>query len=269
MKDDMTKKLAILRIVGQDRNEVEDVVVNEHSATIMINDEEVVTLLCSPTKLECLAAGFLLSEGLIKSREEIITTEVSGDKQRSTVRVEVKGPAEIGKYASSGRLIASSGARGSSSGIDADPASQIKIESPVKISSREIIALVEKFHQCSPVFTETGGVHSAALCSTEDVLIFSDDIGRHNAIDKVFGECLLNDTPADERLIVTSGRVSSEILLKVARRNIPIIISVSAPTDVAVALADSLGITLVGFVRGNRMNVYTHSWRVTAGGRQQ
>lgn len=267
MKDDMTKKLAILRIVGQDRNEVEDVVVSEHSATIMLNDEEVVTLLCSPNKLECLAAGFLLSEGLIKSREDIITTGVSGNKQRSTVRVEVKGRGDVARFASSGRLIASSGGRGSSSGIDADPASQIKIESQVKISSREIMRLVEKFHQCSPIFTETGGVHSAALCSTADVVIFSDDIGRHNAIDRIFGECLLNDIPTDERVIVTSGRVSSEILLKVARRNIPIIISVSAPTDVAVGLADSMGISLVGFVRGNRMNIYTHSWRVTTGGR--
>jgi len=266
--EEVTKKVPILRVVGRDVNAVEDVVVREHTATIMLNGREVVTLLCSPAKLEYLAAGFLLSEGLVRSRDDIIATKVTGNKQRSTVRVEVKGSGEIVKYVSSGRLIASSGGRGISSGAGAEPEDQAKIESQVKISVGEIIALVEKFHQCSPVFTATGGVHSTALCNTEDIIIFSDDIGRHNAVDRVFGECLLKGIATSDRLVVTSGRVSSEILLKVAKRGVPIIISVAAPTDVAVGLADSLGMTLVGFVRGNRMNMYTHEWRITTERRQ-
>ena len=261
------KKLPILRVVGQDTNEIEDVVVREHSAAIVLNNREVVTLLCSPTKLEYLAAGFLLSEGLLTRRDDISTMKITGDGQRSMVRVETKEPGEVAKYVSSARLIASSGGRGVSSDSKAEPKNQIKVESHVKISPDQVLALVEEFHQRSLVFAATGGVHSAALCTTEGVLVFSDDIGRHNAIDRVFGECLLKDIATDERLIVTSGRVSSEILLKVARRNVPIIISVSAPTDVAVQLADSSGVTLVGFVRGSRMNVYAHDWRVKADGR--
>jgi len=116
----------------------------------------------------------------------------------------------------------------------------------------------------SRVFKATGGVHSAALCDTQNILVFSEDIGRHNAIDKIFGECILEDIPTDEHLIITSGRVSSEILLKVAKRSIPILISKSAPTNLGVRLADDLGITLIGFVRGERMNVYTNKWRVAA-----
>ena len=110
-------------------------------------------------------------------------------------------------------------------------------------------------------------MHSAALCDTTNIIVFSEDIGRHNAIDKIFGECLLNDITTDDHIIITSGRISSEILLKVAKRNVPLIVSKSAPTDLGVRLADELGVTLVGFVRGKRMNVYTHAGRITANGK--
>ena len=90
-----------------------------------------------------------------------------------------------------------------------------------------------------------------------------EDIGRHNAIDKIFGECMMEDIPTEDRIVVTSGRVSSEILLKVSRRNIPIIISKSAPTNLGVRLANEMGITLLGFARGKRVNAYTNDWRIT------
>ncbi|MFC1952414.1 formate dehydrogenase accessory sulfurtransferase FdhD [Chloroflexota bacterium] len=96
------------------------------------------------------------------------------------------------------------------------------------------------------------------------ILVFSEDIGRHNAIDKIFGECILRDIPTNDHMIVTSGRISSEIVLKVAKSNIPILISKSAPTSLGVRLADELGITLIGFVRGRRMNIYANRWRVVA-----
>ena len=96
--------------------------------------------------------------------------------------------------------------------------------------------------------------------------MFSEDIGRHNAIDKVFGECILKELPTDDHIVVTSGRVSSEIIYKVVKRNIPILISKSAPTNRGVELATDLGITLVGFVREGRMNLYTHARRVVSDG---
>jgi len=113
----------------------------------------------------------------------------------------------------------------------------------------------------------THGVHSAALCDRKSILIFSEDIGRHNAIDKIFGKCLLENIPTDNRAVITSGRITSEILHKVARRGIPIIISISAPTNLGVRIADSLGITLLGFVRGKRINAYTNDWRIVSDGK--
>ncbi len=130
------------------------------------------------------------------------------------------------------------------------------------MSTRNIFTLVSDFQHRSQVYRATGGVHSAALCDTKSILVFSEDIGRHNAIDKIFGECILKDIPTGGRIIITSGRISSEILLKVAKRNIPIIISKSAPTDLGVKLANDLGVTLLGFVRGKRINAYTNNWRI-------
>jgi FdhD protein len=143
----------------------------------------------------------------------------------------------------------------------------VKVESKVEIPTLQVIALVKEFQHRSQIYRTTGGVHSAALCDTSDIIVFSEDIGRHNALDKIFGECILNDIATDDRIIITSGRISSEIVLKVAKRNIPIILSKSAPTNLGVRLADDLGVTLVGFIRGRRMNVYTHAERIATDGK--
>jgi len=106
-------------------------------------------------------------------------------------------------------------------------------------------------------------VNSAALGDRKSILVFDEDIGRHDAIDKIFGKCLLENITTDDRIIITSGRISSEILHKVAKRGIPIIVSISAPTNLGVEIADKLGITLIASVRGKKMNVYTNDWRVS------
>jgi FdhD protein len=160
------------------------------------------------------------------------------------------------------RFITSGCGRGASFYSAAD-IQQAKVESEVTISSAEIFSLVKEFQHRSPAFRATGGVHSTALCDVKSILLFSEDIGRHNAVDKIFGRCILQGIPTDNHIIVTSGRISSEILFKVARRNIPVLVSISAPTNLGVKLASDLGITLVGFVRGEKMNAYASSWRIT------
>lgn len=258
----MIERFPILRITEQGRSQGEDIITKEFPLTIILNNQELVTLLCLPTDLKYLAIGFLSSEGLLKSKDEI--KKIIVDKQRGVVRVETEADEGLASELLFKRLITSGCGRGASFYSAADVKEQAKVESQIRISAPEVFALVNEFQHRSQVYRATGGVHSAALCDTKDILLFSEDIGRHNAIDKIFGECILRDIPTDERIIITSGRISSEILLKIAKRNIPILISKSAPTNLGVGLAADLGVTLIGFVRGKRMNVYTDGWRVVA-----
>ncbi|TET25579.1 MAG: formate dehydrogenase accessory sulfurtransferase FdhD [Dehalococcoidia bacterium] len=261
---DEIERLPLLRLTAESRSSIKDIVVREFPLTVILNNQEVVTLLCSPANLEYLALGFLFSEGLLKNKEEI--KKIIVDDKRGVVRVETRESRELAQDVLFKRLITSGCGRGASFYNAADAAGQ-KVESKLQISAGAIFALVSDFQHRSQVYKTTGGVHSAALCDREKILVFSEDIGRHNAIDKIFGECLLQDIATKNRIIITSGRISSEILLKVAKRNIPLLISKSAPTNLGVKLASELGVTLVGFARGRRMNVYTHDRRVVTGGK--
>jgi len=263
--DNETEKISILKLSEKGSSSIEDVVAKEFPLTIILNNQELVTLLCSPTNLRYLAVGFLFSEGLLKSKDEI--KKIIVDDRRGVVRVETEGDEELASAALFKRFITSGCGRGASFYSAADAQGRVKVESRVEISTLEVLALVNEFQHRSQIYQATGGVHSAALCDIRDILVFSEDIGRHNAIDKIFGECILNDIATDDHIIITSGRISSEILLKVAKRNVPIIVSKSAPTNLGVRLAEDLGVTLIGFVRGKRMNVYSHDWRIATDGK--
>ena len=254
------EKLTVLRLAGENKSSTQDVVARESPLTIILNNQELVTLLCSPADLEYLAIGFLASEGLVESKDEI--KKIVVDDQRGVVRVKTKEDNQFADELVFKRFITSGCGRGAAFSSAADAQGQQKVESKIGISALQTLALVKEFQHRSRIYRATGGVHSAAMCDTKSILVFKEDIGRHNAIDKIFGECLSKAIPTDNRIIITSGRISSEILLKVARRQIPVIISKSAPTDLGVRLATDLGITLIGFVRGKRMNVYANEWRI-------
>ena len=258
------ERFPILRFTREGRSSIEDEVARELPVTIILNNQELVTMLCSPKNLDYLAVGFLSSEGFLKSKDEI--KKIVVDDERGVVRLETVENKEFAQDVLFKRIISSGCGRGASFYSTADAASQ-KIESRMEISTDEVFALANEFQHGSQLYLATHGVHSAALCDRKSILIFSEDIGRHNAIDKIFGKCLLENIPTDNRAVITSGRITSEILHKVARRGIPIIISISAPTNLGVRIADSLGITLLGFVRGKRINAYTNDWRIVSNGK--
>jgi len=260
---DETETVGIRRVTEEGASDVEDVVVREFPLTIVLNDQELVTLLCTPSNLRHLAVGFLSSEGFFETRDQVKSVTIH--QGTGVVRVEAEGSEELAKEALFSRLITSGCGRGASFYSATDVTGQ-KVASRMQVSVRDILALARQFQHRSVTYRATGGVHAAALCAADGILVFAEDIGRHNAMDKVFGECLLTDIPTEDRIAFTSGRISSEILLKVARRSIPVLASKSAPTSMGVKLANDLGITLVGFVRGKRANVYANGWRVTAGG---
>jgi len=258
------EKFPIWRVTREGKRHTDDLVTRELPLTIILNNRELVSLLCSPTEQKYLAVGFLSSEGIVKDKDDI--NSITVDNQRGVVRVEVKEDKKSANELISKHFITSGCGRGTSFYNVVNVQGQTKVESQTVMSALEILSLVKEFQQYSQIYRATGGVHSAALCNTKRILAFTEDIGRHNAIDKIFGRCLLEGMPTEDHIIITSGRITSEILLKVFRRNIPIIVSKSAPTDMGIRLASDLGITLVGFVRGKRMNVYTNDWRIVSDG---
>lgn len=260
MKEE-AERFPILRFTKEGKSNTEVAIAKEFLFTIFLNDQELATLLCSPGNLQYLTVGFLASEGLLKSKDEI--KKIAVDDWLGTAHIEIEGDNKADDSFFTKRLI-TSGCGGAATFYSLADATTPKVESAMKISPYEVFALVSEFQHSSQLYLATHGVHSAALADRKEILIFSEDIGRHNAVDKIFGKCLLEDIPTNDRILISSGRISSEILHKVAKRGIPIIVSISVPTSLGLKTADKLGITLIGSVRGKKMNVYTNNWRVRA-----
>lgn len=257
---DLLEKVTIVQITDDKIVEQEDVVVKETPLTIFVNEEELVTLLCLPQFQQNLAVGFLFSEGILSSKAEI--ESLIFNENKGVIWIKLNKPIAIDDNFRKGRTVTTGCARGLTFHQVFEKWNGDFVSSKLTIEHQIVIAVVSDLKQRSLLFQQTGGTHSALLYKDNTFLLEREDIGRHNAIDKIIGECVMKDIPGDDKILMTSGRVSSEILLKVARRQIPILISRGAPTSAALKLADEIGITLIGFARGKRMNIYTNSWRI-------
>lgn len=263
------KTFKIIRIKNNNQEFVEDFVTEEISLIIAIKNKELSTLLCSPDNINDLVAGYLYTSGIIEKIEDIKQINLDKDKWIAHLNLEnndiIKD--EIFKKirpvgCGGGNLLYNESAH----------LLNKKITSDTKIKKITIISLMKEFQTCSQTFLKTGGVHSAAMVEEERITVFREDIGRHNAIDKVIGNTIINNTKVspiesgqsgfNNKIILTSGRISSEILLKIQKCGIPVIITRSAPTDKAIQICREKNITLVGFVRGNRMNIYSGEQRI-------
>ena len=253
------ENLKILKIKGNGFEQIEDFLVEEVPLTIVANDNELVTLLCSPMDIEDLVTGFLFTSGLITKKDDLKRIKI--DKKRWTVYVEhIEDVLMKGRTFK--RVYTSGCGKGTLFYNAFDLIKREKNTSDLKISKNFIFTLMKDFQNNSHLFKKTGGVHSAALADKKKMLAFKDDIGRHNAIDKVIGFCLNKDILLKDKILLTSGRISSEVLFKAQKVGFPIIISRSAPTNQAVKLAQEMKITLIGFVRGHSMNIYSEPERV-------
>lgn len=252
---DTTKIYDILKVKDTEVNHVEDLIILEYPFTIFIDDEEIITLLCTPKSLKELALGFLFSESFIESLDVVKRVQIDEDKGRAYVDLKVRKI--FNEKLQGKRTITSGCGKGTTFYNVIDSFKSKKIKDGISIDKNKIIELVREFNQKSELFLATGGVHSCALCSMNDILYFEEDIGRHNALDKILGKALLDNLDLSDKMVVTSGRISSEMLIKVAKRGIPAIISRSAPTSLAIDMARELNIVLIGFVRGQKMNIYS------------
>jgi len=247
------KKVKILRIKEDSAEELDDFVAIEKRVRISVNGRHLLSLYCSPFMVREFVTGVIYNEGLISGGwcADRISIEY-GDEINADV------PAD-GTVVEGEKTITS----GCAGGISfARPLPQEKLSDDTVFNIAHIKDLYREFQKKSEGYKSTGGVHSAALADDRHMLVFTEDIGRHNAVDKVIGYALLENIPLQGKIMLASGRLSSEIVTKCARCGIPVVVSRAAPTSLAVEIADAAGITLVGFVRGERMNIYTGRQRI-------
>ena len=251
------KKTNIIRINNDLQENISDLIIEEIPLDIFVNYEFYVALMCTPVEVKELATGFLFSEGVISSFKSIKSIEEK-DENRVCIILEH----ELIVDNDSVRALTSGCGKGSVH-IKSLEESRIKV---IKISSefhiKDVLKLMKDFNSKSELFKQTGGVHSCCICSSHKILLFSEDIGRHNALDKVVGKALISNLDLKDKLILTTGRVSSDIVVKVAKAGIQIIVSHSAPTTLAVNIAKAANITIIGFARGGRMNIYSGEHRM-------
>lgn len=248
-------------IIDKEERKTADVPVSrEIPLTIEVNDKELATLLCSPEHIENLVAGFLYTSGIIRNLPQV--KSITFDEERWKANVTIAGDAAIDDMVFK-RIYTSGCGKGVIFHNPLDLINRVKIISDFKVESRVIREFMKIFQKQSLEHQLTHGIHSAALASREEILIYRDDIGRHNAIDKVVGVALSKNIGFADKLLLTSGRISSEILSKALRCRMPVIAAIGAPTDQAVKLARQVGLTIVGLVRGPKMIVFSGEERIS------
>jgi FdhD protein len=247
----MYRKLPCIKVDGNSHRKELHEVVEEVPVALFVNGRHAMTAMMSPVQLEDFVTGYLFTEQIIKNVDEIESIKI--EKNRISVITKnlfkVLGP----------KKTILSGCGGSVSYIDAEKLPRIKsdfIISTEKISESIRDALSSELHHT------TGGIHVVALLDTEKIISVSEDIGRHNAIDRVIGYGLRNRIDFSRTFIVSSGRISSEMVRKCLIANIPMIISRSATTTLSVEIAEKTGLSIVGFVRAGKMNIYSQPQRI-------
>lgn len=246
-----------------DAREIEDEVAGEYPLTLLVNGREMATLVCTPTHMEEMALGFLTAEGVLRrgeplrrfflDREEGVV-EVEAPEREGALEQEMFGKRYVGSCCGKSRT-------GFYMANDARTAR--RVEADLSLPAEACFGLMDALQDGSSLFGRTGGVHNAGLATADGLEVVRTDIGRHNTLDKLYGHALREDVDLTEKVVVFSGRISSEILLKISKMGCPVLLSKCAPTALALEMAEELGVTAVGFLKPERMTVYTHPGRIT------
>jgi FdhD protein len=251
-----------VRFVGDAQEQVDAGVVGEIRLSIFVEDRELVTLMCSPWQLQALVVGFLYLEGLIEHPDEIELLRVCLEDRLAEVRL-AHGFPEVPP-----RKILTSGCTGGVSfGKYLDQIEQFRIsDDEGNIPPGRLYTLLRALYDSANLYRQSGGIHTSVFAErdTAQPRFVAEDIGRHNTLDKLQGLALLHRVSTRGGIIVASGRISSEMLFKAAIMGVPIVASRTSPTNLALAVAERLNITVCGYLRQGSMNVYTYPRRVQA-----
>ena len=226
----------------------------EEAITLHVNGRPLVRLMCTPVLLEELALGFLFNEGLIEGRDDV--QEIKPLQLRDGSRwmdVWLKHEIEPPKL----RAITS----GCSGGTTFEPRGGA-VDSDLHITPQQVMRLMAELSGSAVLYQEAGGLHVAALADEERLVCAAEDIGRHNTVDKIAGLCLQKGLPMRDRILLSSGRISSEMVNKAARMQVPVVVSRTSPTSLSVQMAREWHITLIGYAQRRRFRIYAGEERV-------
>lgn len=255
---DVTSKRTILRIDEAGSRILEDVLLNEVSYRFLVNGQTVMVFHCIPEHLEQLALGNAFCQGLFTDLQEIKDLQV--DDTAKEIRL-TTGAADPSRKIPHGLDLA----RKSPQEQDLSRTHKDSLEEPTFTSDR-IHSLYTEFSGYCDLFRLTGASHSCALADQKGILLHMNDVARHNALDKVIGEMLLRQIDPSRKALVFSGRLALDMIVKAAKSGVKVLIAPGAPTLTAVELAEKSDLTLLGFVRPDNINIYTHWHRVRQAG---
>lgn len=236
---------------------VDGEVIEEAQVCISVNGVELATFMCSPHDLDRMALGFLYNEGVIDSLDDVRALHLSRNGSCADVWLH-----DVHKELPK-RLIITAGCGG---GVTFDDLSERHepLRSDMEATPAQLAALMRQVHLGATLYQRARGIHTAALADHEQILLQVEDIGRHNCLDKLRGAALLEGVATKERILLSSGRISSEMINKARRLETPIVCSRTSPTSLSIALAEAWNMTIVAYLRQDRMRIYTHPERVLA-----
>jgi FdhD protein len=234
--------------------------IKEQPVTLYLNGREVVTLLCAGHHLDELAAGFFFAEGFVETPSDLEGLEVN--EAEGKVNLRIRGDASLTERLWQKRTVTSGCGKGSLFYYSLDALLSRPVTSSLRVSANQILDRVEDLNRLSKTYRRTHGVHNSAAAEGDRIVLFRDDIGRHNAVDMIVGHFFLNNLSLEDKQLITTGRLTSEILIKAAKMRIPFLVSRNTATNLAVELARSLNITLIGYARAGKFTVYSGEERI-------
>ena len=250
------KPIHYFQVDSRKNQEIDSYTIVETPVSLTLNGEVWTTFMCTPVHLEALMIGFLFNEGVLDSMDEVADVRICEHGDNVDVWLTHDAPKPD-------RWTRTSGCTG---GVTAVASIQRpEIVSPIEEFSlfpAQINRLVEMLFESQELYRETGGVHTSALCDGERVILSAEDIGRHNTLDKIAGLCLMENTWPEKRVLITTGRISSEMLQKGIRMGAKVVASRTSPSSLSIELAKAWGITLIGYARRNRFNLYAAPERI-------
>lgn len=248
------KPIRYTEVTPGEWNSIDSETIVEMPVSLTVNGEPWLTFMCTPVDLEAMAVGFLYNEDLIQSIQEIADVRLctAGDNIDVWLHHNLEKPETWRR---------TSGCTGGITSVQSmDPGKAIT--NGGLLPAEKVGKLVSRLFESQQLYRTTGGVHTSAISDGEDITLIAEDIGRHNTLDKLAGRMLLEEINIKRKIILTTGRISSEMLQKANRMRASIVISRTSPSSLSIELAERFGITLIGYARRNRFNIYAHPERI-------